>query len=53
MDQGVTVRLEKAEKEVRRFEEELDKHVVCPRFYSLCTANTSPTKLLKGLETAK
>jgi hypothetical protein len=34
-------------------EEESDKEAVCHRFYCIYTANTSPRKFLKGLETSK
>jgi hypothetical protein len=32
---------------------ELDNDVVCRRFYSTCTANTLPRKLLKALKTTE
>jgi len=38
-------------KEVLKFEEELDRDVVCHQFYLTCTAYTIPRKFLKGLET--
>jgi hypothetical protein len=36
-----------------RLKEELDEHAVCYGFYSTCTANILPRKLLEGLEASE
>jgi len=41
------------DRELRRFEEDLDNDAVSHRFYSTFTANALPRKLLKSLETSK
>ena len=43
----------KERQEQWRFEEKLDKNAVCNWFYSTCTANTLPRKLLKGVKSLK
>jgi hypothetical protein len=43
----------KGTEKVWRLDEELDKNDVCHHFCLTCTANTLPSKPLKGLETSK
>jgi hypothetical protein len=43
----------KGRQEIGRLEEEVDRGVVCRRFYLTLTASTLPRKLTKGLETSK
>jgi hypothetical protein len=48
MDQWVKIGLGQRETSSVKTEEGLDRYAVCHQFYSTYTANTLPTKLLKG-----
>jgi hypothetical protein len=51
MDQSDKPKLEQGE--TRSTKNGRDKDVVCRRFYSTCTANILPWKLLEALETSE